>query len=74
VPAPGIGGFAAFRVAPAFIGSVMAPTASCCITDTCGADLAGWMAHRHRGHGGLASTAIRSGRRPVKHTGARSGG
>ena len=55
--APGIGGFEAFFAADVFIGQVMSPTWSYCITYACGEYLSGWMAHTDGGLGGVAGVS-----------------
>jgi hypothetical protein len=55
--APGIGGFEGFFAAQSFVGPVMAPTWSFCITYACGAYLSGWMAHESDGLGGVAGVS-----------------
>jgi hypothetical protein len=54
---PGIGGFEAFFAADVFIGQVMSPTWSYCITYACGEYLSGWMAHTDGGLGGVAGVS-----------------
>lgn len=54
---PGVGGFTGFFAAQAFLGPVLQPTYSFCITYACGAFLSGWMAHSTEAGGGTAGVA-----------------